>query len=164
MTDKSTQDALAGLDRLIAQVRERLSINPDYIALKAFEKARAEMVGIKGAIPSAARMLSMPTIVPDEEIRPYPPQKKVSQLEGAARALEATGHPLPVDTLMDKAVAEGAVVAGEKPVISFGSSLSKSPKFQSVRWNGAYAWWFSDRPMPVPIKRVRLRQAREAAE
>ena len=87
--------------------------------------------------------------------------KKISQLAAAAKALDKAGHPLPVDTLMDKAVAEGAVVGGEKPVISFGSSLSKSENFKSVRWNGEYAWWFSDRPLPAILSR---RQAREAAE
>jgi hypothetical protein len=162
MAQKNGQDALNGLDELIAAARARLATNPDYIALRAMEKARAEIVGIK---PSQTR-----TIAGFDELLQNlgtgaraDSGKRVSQLDAAAMALESMGHPMPVELLMEKAVEHGAVVGGAKPAISFGSSLSKSERFKSVRWRGKYAWWFSDRAMPSPIKRIRAREI-EAAE
>lgn len=161
MAEKGNQEALTGLDKLIADARGRLAANPDFIALRALEKARAEIIGIQGATPVPAPIRALDVaIVPDDEIRPFP--KKISQLAAAEVALEKAGHPMSAEDLMEAAVAEGAVVGGSKPVISFGSSLSKSPKFKSVRWLGDYAWWFSDRPIPESLPR--FRSMREVAE
>lgn len=162
MAQRNTPEALAGIDKLIAEARARLANNPDYITVNALEKARAEIVGVKGAAPVVAETLTLDWDRRIEGIAANVFGKKVSQLAGAAMALEEVGHPLAADKLMDKAVEHGAVVGGTKPVISFGSSLSKSPKFKSVRWNGEYAWWFSDRPLPSSV--ARLRPTREAAE
>jgi len=161
MAQKGNREAVTGLDKLIADARGRLAANPDFIALRALEKARAEIVGIQGAQPTPAPVHSQfdLEIIPDAEIRPFP--KKISQLAAAELALDKVGHPLPVDDLMIAAVAEGAIVGGSKPVISFGSSLSKSPKFKSVRWRGEYAWWFADRPVPGSLPRLRLGEAAE---
>jgi hypothetical protein len=159
---QKNQDAVAGLDQLIADTLSRLANNPDYIALKAFQKARAEIVGIKPSQPA-------PTITAADEItqnlREIPSGdtgKRVSQLDGAAATLERAGHPLPVRSLMQGAVDAGAFIGGDNPLASFSSSLSKSDRFKSVRWKGKYAWWFADRPMPPAIKRIRA--SREAGE
>src|SRR5271155_5328802 len=130
---------LAGLDQLIADAKKRLAANPDYIALKAFEKARAEILGIKGVGPTpVAVRLQFEEIehIDDSTSADSPSAKKVSQLAGAAQALEHAGHPLPIKELMERAEAAGAVIGGDNKQVNFGSSLSKSDKFRSVKWKG----------------------------
>jgi hypothetical protein len=161
MAQTANQNALAGLDKLIAETRTRLEANPDFVALNALQKARAEIVGVKGALPTPANTLSLFHVeyadAPHIDVTP----RRVSQLAAAEKVLDRMGHPMPVADLMDGAIKEGAVLAGAKPIVSFASSLSKSDKFKSVRWNGAYAWWFTDRPIP---SRKQVRDAQEAAE
>jgi hypothetical protein len=163
MAAKGNPEAVIGLDKLITEARARLSTNPDFIALRAMEKARAEIIGVKGASPTPAVMLSLNLDYQDtpHPLEGEPGAKKVSQLAAAEVALDKVGHPLSAEDLMGAAQAEGAVIGGTKPVISFGSSLSKSPKFKSVRWRGHYAWWFSDRPVPSSVTRLRPREAAE---
>ncbi len=158
MSQNANQEALAGLDQLIAAAKARLTKNPDYIALAAFEKARAEIVGV-GGLPSERPMTAAPVIYRSAEGIP----KKVSQLAGAAAALEKAGHPLQTRVLMEGAREAGAIIGGDNPMVNFGSSLSKSDKFRSVKWQGEYAWWFTDRD--IPSSRVRsIRSVEEAVE
>jgi hypothetical protein len=44
---------------------------------------------------------------------------------------------------------KGIILSGSSSQINFTSSLSKSGKFESVRRNGRYYWWFKDEPLPV---------------
>jgi hypothetical protein len=165
MADKINRDALSGLDKLIGETQVRLAANPDYIALKAFEKARAEILGIKGAAPTPAPMVPLHTVYSSTgHPGDHGDGKKVSQLAGAAQSLETAGHPLSAQELMEGAIKAGAVITSNNPLVSFGSSLSKSDKFKSVRWKGKYAWWFSDRPLPAALSRKQARDVQEAAE
>ena len=161
MAQKTNQEALDGLEKLIVAARSRLAANPDYIALKAFEKARAEIVGIKGEPPTPATLFNLNADYSDAKHPLAHFDQRVSQLGGAGLALEKVGHPLSAKELMDGAVAEGAVIGSNNPLVSFGSSLSKSDKFKSVRWKGKYAWWFSDRPLPPTIAGIKLKEAAE---
>jgi hypothetical protein len=158
---KGNQEAIAGLDKLIEAARARLAANPDYIALKALEKARAEIMGVRGALPTIAPLV---TIIDSSRDGGTAALKRISQLGAAAVVLDKVGHPVPADELMQGAIAEGAEITSTKPLASFGSSLSKSDKFRSVRWHGDYAWWFSDRPVPGNQTRRQAREAAEAAE
>jgi hypothetical protein len=152
MPQKKNPEGLAGLDKLIAETRSKLSLTPDYLLLVALEKARAEFVGAR----ASAQKDFLESLVISSE-----PEKRISQLKAAEIALDKTGVPMPAATLMEGAIAEGAIIGGDKPLMSFGSSLSKSDKFKSVRWKGEYAWWFSDRPLPASIARIRAREAAE---
>ena len=154
-------ETLAGLDSLIATTRQRLAANPDYIALRALERARAEIVGVKAQVVAQA----IDDVIAEIESEPHQPKlQRISQLAGAEKALENAGEPLTIRTLMEGAVAAGAVIGGNNPQVNFGSSLSKSDRFKTVRWKGEeHAWWFADRPLPNKHPRPTLLE-KEAAE
>jgi len=75
------------------------------------------------------------------------PNQRLSQGDAAALALKANG-PLPVGRLMESAMARGAVIGGGKPLISFRSTLSKDPRFYSLKRNGMFFWWLTDVELP----------------
>lgn len=160
MAQQTNQEILHGLDKLITEAQARLAANADFIALKALEKARAEIVGVTAKVQESIIQNVMTELLD----KPY--QKRVSHLDGAATTLEQAGHPLPIRELMEGAISAGAAIGGDNPQVNFGSSLSKSSRFKSVKWKGDYAWWFSDRPIPTGVTRIRLfdHAEKEAAE
>jgi len=78
--------------------------------------------------------------------------RRIPQGDAAATALRRGGTPLPGAILMSKAREVGAVIGGEKPVVSFTSTLSKDSRFYSFRHDGMYYWWFKDEPLPLNWK------------
>jgi hypothetical protein len=138
---------LKGLDELIVQTQERLAKNPDYIALRALEKARAEI-----ATESGAKMIDDVTgeelaLVPTgriHRIRATAP----SQLEAAEKALEKAGIPLSTPVLVERVKALGAKVGGDTPNTNLGSTLSRSETVYSTKWKGEPAWWLVGRALP----------------
>jgi hypothetical protein len=158
MAQKSDKndDALAGLDALILQARKRLAPNPDYIVLQALEKARAEIAHaaykatagddeiIDDTTGEVLRIISTGKLAPTHG--------KPSQLLAAEIALSRAGEPLPISVLVERVRALGAKVGGKTPNINLGSTLSRSEKYESVRFHGSPAWWFKG--MPVPDERM----------
>jgi hypothetical protein len=43
---------------------------------------------------------------------------------------------------------EGIKFIGKDPKLSLSATLSRSPQFRSVSYDGARCWWFADRPLP----------------
>lgn len=67
----------------------------------------------------------------------------------ADSALTQTGKPITTAQLMEFIAARRRVDPDpNKAKINVTSSLSKSPQFRNVPWEGGTAWWYSDRPLP----------------
>lgn len=76
-----------------------------------------------------------------------PNGKRVSQGDAAAMVLNERGPTQGVD-LLNAIPDKGGNVGGDKPMINLTSTMSKDPRFASVRRDGSYFWWFADRPLP----------------
>src|ERR1043166_6484986 len=158
MAQKSDKNdaALAGLDALILQARKRLAPNPDYIVLQALEKERAEIAHAAYKATAGDDEINdnktggVLHIVAAENLAP--PQETPRQLLGADFPLPRAGEPLPISVLVERVRALGAKVGGKTPNINLGSTLSRSEKYESVRFHGSPAWWFKG--MPVPDERM----------
>jgi hypothetical protein len=142
----TTGEALSGLESLIAAARDRLSQNPDYIALSELEKAHAEIL-------RRSRVASSPLVArapepPFNLARESEDDRPLGQLQAAIKALKEAGHPLTIFELIDRVRALGAVVGGEKPAVNLGSTLSRSDEISSIRWRGQPAWWFTGQGKP----------------
>lgn len=74
--------------------------------------------------------------------------RRVTVAGAAELELHARGIPMTGADIMAALPARGVTVGGADPVVNFTSSMSKSGKFQSVRRNGKYYWWFKDEPLP----------------
>jgi hypothetical protein len=64
-------------------------------------------------------------------------------------ALQERGKPIPTPQLMEFIGARRKLDSdSEKAKVTVTSTLSKSPRYKSVPWEGGRAWWFADRPVP----------------
>lgn len=72
---------------------------------------------------------------------------RMSQADAAEQALLSNG-PLPVTPLMTQAIELGANVGGEKPLVSFRSTLSKDDRFYSIKRDGYFYWWLTNVDLP----------------
>jgi hypothetical protein len=75
--------------------------------------------------------------------------RRQTQTGAAEVILRERGSPMTVHELMAALPSKGVTLGGGDPQVNFTSSLSKSGKFQSVRHNGKYYWWFKDEMLPV---------------
>lgn len=66
-----------------------------------------------------------------------------------SKVLEERGKPIPTPALMEFIGAHRKLDADyDRAKVTVTSTLSKSPHFKSVPWEGGRAWWFADRPVP----------------
>jgi hypothetical protein len=64
-------------------------------------------------------------------------------------ALEERGKPIPTPKLMEFIGARRMLDTNAKRAkTTVTSTLSKSPHYKSVPWEGGSAWWYADRPVP----------------
>lgn len=70
-----------------------------------------------------------------------PPRKRVSQAEAAEMVLKEKRRPMTSAELLTLVPEKGVTVGGEKPLMSFGSTLSRDPRFVNIRHEGLYYWW-----------------------
>ncbi|RYY22912.1 MAG: hypothetical protein EOP62_21895 [Sphingomonadales bacterium] len=125
---------------------------------KAFVALDAAVVAMGGqsmdkAAPSAAAITSAhcvgwPPVMPvvRERIRRQP-----SHADMAWTALRKSGRPLSIGRFLEATIAEGAEIGGDQ-LANFRSTLSKDNRFQSVRHNSMYFWWFADEPLPLEFR------------
>lgn len=136
---------LRELNRMIQEVEARLARSPDYITLRALERARDEIEAQYHERvvdhDTGAELALVPT---GRQFKKGGP----SQLDAAAQALEQAGEPLTTPEMVNRVRLLGAKVGGAKPNINLSSSLSKSEDFQNVKWKGETAWWLANRPLP----------------
>lgn len=144
MTLPQDTDSLAAMKALRDRIRKRLMGNTDYKALVALENAIAQVEGNVVTIRSSDD-LKITTYAPGVIVRSRP----ITQTDAAAQALETAGKPLSTAELMEKAKALGAEIGGKDPVVNFGSSMSRDPRFQNIKWRGQRTWWFADRSAPA---------------
>jgi hypothetical protein len=64
-------------------------------------------------------------------------------------ALKERGKPIPTPLLMAFIGSRRMLDPdAERAKVTVTSTLSKSPLFKSVPWEGGRAWWYADRPTP----------------
>ncbi len=64
-------------------------------------------------------------------------------------ALKERAKPIPTPILMDFIRKHREVDPDpDRAKINVTSSLSKSPLFQSIAWEGGKAWWYTNQPVP----------------
>lgn len=67
----------------------------------------------------------------------------------AGMALQERGKPIPTPQLMEYIGARRKLDSdAERAKVTVTSTLSKSPHYKSVPWEGGRAWWYADRPVP----------------
>jgi hypothetical protein len=137
----STKENLLKAHASMADVLDaKLKDMPEWQAFKAIDTALREYVETSKPRPQVARK---PTRKPRGDSR----RLTYSQL--AAKALEATNTPIQTTKLVEfigqyRTIKKDPV----KARVNVGSALSHDSKFQNIEWNGARAWWWSDRPLP----------------
>jgi len=132
------------LDKTIALRREaweQVKATPAYAAYRAIDNAVVALGGDSALLSGALK--------PGSIYAPPSPPKRISQTDAAASALREGGMPLPIGRFMEAAIEKGADVGGANPINNFRSALSKDPRFEAVKRNGMYFWWFAGEPLPL---------------
>jgi hypothetical protein len=140
----TNNSATTEMRKLRNEFVRRLMANPDYRALVALDKAIAEVEGApEHSIASA----------PDvQTVRPVLRQSTFPAVPSQAYATETVlfrhDHPMPLSALLPLVREEGARLSGKDPEINLSSSLSRSERLRSVRYEGRSCWWLANRPFP----------------
>lgn len=74
--------------------------------------------------------------------------RRLTQTGAAEMILRERNTPMTGADLMAELPARGVTIGGEKPEVNFTSSMSKSGKFRSFRFEGKYYWWLKDAELP----------------
>jgi hypothetical protein len=146
-------DFLKRAEALRAEAWDAVQSSPAYAAFKAMDDAVLAIGGRSLMARDADRV--NPEI--REEMRRRAefiamPARRISQANAAAIVLRKTGKPLQAAELMDGARSVGAAIGGDKPLVSFTSSLSKDPRFYAFRKDGSYFWWFVGEAPPLAFQ------------
>ncbi len=89
-------------------------------------------------------------VTPYEPIRTrHKPGEPLSYTALTDAALKERGKPIPTPALIEFIGRHRDIGSdAERAKINITSTLSKSPAFVSVAWEGGRAWWYADRPVP----------------
>lgn len=142
--------ALESMRALRDQIEERLQATEDYRALRALDKAIAEMQGAERPVPPWRRVTAP---------APTPIRDRLPQADAAARVMDQRDEPIPIAELVPLVRQAGAHVGGNDPEASLSSTLSKDERFRSVRFNGRPAWWFRSKSYPGETEEERRQEA-----
>lgn len=130
-------------------VQEALASSPSFATIRALDDAVAAAGGARLFAAKGAEKTSLEIVRPSNAaVQAIERIARVSQGDAAERALKQAGQPLPVGRLMEQATELGAMFGGEKPIVSFRSTLSKDNRFYSFMRNGMYFWWLTDVELP----------------
>jgi hypothetical protein len=143
-----TAKSLSTIETRIKELRDELSQDPLYQELTIMEEARHRLL-----------MISRRTVTPAETDLPQrsgilgsilaAQHHKVTILRGVELALEEAEQPLTTRELLTAITKYGATVGGADRLANLTSIVSKrADRVMSVKWKGASAWWFKDRPLP----------------
>jgi hypothetical protein len=146
-----TETMLNRTEALRQEALEALQQSEQFRAYKALDDAVAAMGGQRHmAVQSEATLNGAPIrqAVKRPEINP-PARRRVSQAEAAEMVLKEKGRPMTSAELMAAVPEKGVTVGGDKPLMSFGSTLSRDPRFINYRRDGLYYWWLKAKPMPA---------------
>jgi hypothetical protein len=75
--------------------------------------------------------------------------ERLSQAGAAEIIMRERETPMTGAELMAVLPSKGVTIGGEKPEVNFTSSMSKSGKFRSFRFNGKYYWWLKNEELPL---------------
>lgn len=125
-----------------------VAASPAYMAYQALENAVAAMGGETQSVGSKVPSGRSSTAIGNGSVGSDASVKRVSQPDAAAAILRERGSPAMGWQLLEALPSKGASVSPSNPTINFTSAMSKSGRFQSVRHDGNYYWWFKDEPLP----------------
>lgn len=137
-----TQNLLT-LRKIAKSYEDKLSSNPDFVALQAIQSAIAAIEGSRanhspGVLENAFAQANWP--------RKKEPSKSRGDL--VAEILDFNGAPLNTTDLLKELANKGNEVGGKDPSLNLASSLSRDERFRSVSYHGERRWWFSGQPFP----------------
>lgn len=148
----TTDSLLDKTSRLREEAWDQLCASPAYHIFKALDDAVVAMGG-GSQVPMAHQFPKGIRVGINGGISHSPitralMEKRVSQGDAAEHALREFNTPMASASLLDRAREKGASVGGEKPLVSFTSSLSKDDRFYSFREGANYFWWLAGVPVP----------------
>jgi hypothetical protein len=135
MSKKS--DLLQAQEAMAALLDSKLGNMPEWKAYRAIQRAVLSEEGPNGPVPK-------------ERARPrHKPGQPLSYTVLTDSALKERGKPIPTPILMEFIGKHRDLGSDpERAKINVTSTLSKSPLFQSVAWEGGRGWWYKNRPVP----------------
>ena len=129
------------------QLERRLETNEDFITWRALSEAilRVENKLSLSATERPDRAQFQGTVRDRISTRGRP---RKTQTEYAIEVLKDINHPVSNSQLLHEIQHRGGTIGGQNPTMNLASLMSSDPRFQSVSWGNARAWWFIDRPVP----------------
>jgi hypothetical protein len=116
-----------------------------FLVFKALDDAVHAMGGRRHELSSTERSPLEPSEVADAPVARRTSQR-ISQADAAEIVLRENGKPMTGLQLMPEISAKGAPVS--EKVANLTSTLSRDPRFISVRDNGVYYWWLTRMRLP----------------
>jgi hypothetical protein len=130
-----TVPAIDEMLSLVAQIEQRLSKQPDFIALRALERA---IIDAKAAMNNEAAVAGSPAVYSSKVRRRT---DRSSQIQSAYDCIMLTGHPLSTDELLVKIELVGIQIGGTDKKTNLSSALSRDARFASISWDEKRKWW-----------------------
>ena len=128
---------------------EELAASPAYATFKALDDAVMRMGGVPKLLFEANEIGGIARQIFGRATKAALPENgKRRHGDAAELALRSAREPLPISRLMDEAAEHGAEIGGNDPLNNFRSTVSKDPRFRSLRRNNLYFWWLADSPIP----------------
>jgi hypothetical protein len=132
-------------EAMAAVLDAKFAHHPEWKAFRAIDRALLALEAESGSRPGP-RDRSRPNGRGDQ-----PP----SYTALTDMALQESGKPVPTKHLMEFIAARRKLDDdAEKAKVTVTSTLSKSPHYKSVQWEGGRAWWYANRPAasrPCPL-------------
>lgn len=75
-------------------------------------------------------------------------RRKPTHGDIAQKVLIDAKRPLTISSLLDACLDAGMNIAGDDPLASFRSTVSRDDRFKSIKQNGVFYWWLKDVPIP----------------
>src|SRR5687767_7346181 len=130
------ESMLDKIEALRNEALEALRESEAFRAFKALDDAVAALGGVRRlALPAGVTVNGQPlkTLQAAVEVERQARRQRVSQAEGAEIVLKERRKPMTSAELLEAVADKGVTVGGEKPLMSFGSTLSRDPRFLSFR-------------------------------
>lgn len=127
---------------------DAVTSSSDFFAFKAFDDAVVSLGGTPLFHLDTPRFRSAMHNAIEATARRATEARKPSQGEAAEIALMKHGRPLHISVFLEAAVDSGAEVGGENPLANFRSTVSKDPRFVTIKRDGQYFWWLAHVALP----------------
>ena len=139
MTTKT--QLLEAHEAMVAVLDAKLANMPEWKAFRAIDRALLNAGDTERGEGKTFVQRWRPRLNPDGQSQSYTALTDI--------ALKERGKPIPTPALMEFIGARRKLDPDtEKAKITVTSTLSKSPHYKSVLWEGGRGWWYADRPVP----------------